>query len=489
MIGNAAHFIEIKTFHSYCFDLLGKIGNIEESENIIKTVVDKIGDGQVEINRITKTVLVIDEAQDMDQHEFNLIKSLMRQNEEMRVIAVGDDDQNIYEFRGSSSEHLEQFTRMARSAKHELIENFRSPANLVDFTNQFAQTITHRLKETPIISGCPGMGMIKIVHHQSAHLIIPIVNSVMATELSGSTCILTRTNEEALQVTGLLAKHKIAARLIQSNDFFPLYDLAEIRFFLNQVQPDEGVFVITDEAWNEGKRAFENKYAESTCFQVCINVIRDFEAANSGKKYFSDLHVFIRESKMEDFLETDNETIFVSTMHKAKGREFDNVFLLLVNYQATTDEARRLLYVAMTRAKKNLTIHLNNKILHHISAQNLMHIEDKSEYLIPIELAMHLSFKDVWLDFFVRKQYAINRLKSGDELICNGIECTTSRGEPVLRFSKSFADRIESMKQKNYIIHSVKVNFIVFWKKDEAEKEVKVILPEISFLYQHGNKI
>jgi ATP-dependent DNA helicase RecQ len=28
LIGNAANFIEIKTFHSYCFDLLGKVGTL-----------------------------------------------------------------------------------------------------------------------------------------------------------------------------------------------------------------------------------------------------------------------------------------------------------------------------------------------------------------------------------------------------------------------------------------------------------------------------
>lgn len=28
LIGNAANFVEIKTFHSYCFDLLGKIGSL-----------------------------------------------------------------------------------------------------------------------------------------------------------------------------------------------------------------------------------------------------------------------------------------------------------------------------------------------------------------------------------------------------------------------------------------------------------------------------
>ena len=39
LIGNAAAYIEIKTCHSYCFDLLGKIGSIEKSETIIKNTI------------------------------------------------------------------------------------------------------------------------------------------------------------------------------------------------------------------------------------------------------------------------------------------------------------------------------------------------------------------------------------------------------------------------------------------------------------------
>ena len=35
LIGNAAHFVEIKTFHSYCFDLLGRIGNLEDAQDIV----------------------------------------------------------------------------------------------------------------------------------------------------------------------------------------------------------------------------------------------------------------------------------------------------------------------------------------------------------------------------------------------------------------------------------------------------------------------
>ena len=103
LIGNAAHFVEIKTFHSYCFDLLGRIGNLDDAKDVVARAAQMIGDGEVEPNRIAKTVLVIDEAQDMSQEEYALVRALMTANEEMRVIAVGDDDQNIFEFRGSNS--------------------------------------------------------------------------------------------------------------------------------------------------------------------------------------------------------------------------------------------------------------------------------------------------------------------------------------------------------------------------------------------------
>ncbi|MDE0472909.1 MAG: RecQ family ATP-dependent DNA helicase [Ekhidna sp.] len=126
LIGNAANYIEIKTFHSYCFDLLGKVGSLEESDAILKKTLKKIKNREVEPSRITKTVLVIDEAQDMDEDEFNLVNTLIEKNEEMRVIAVGDDDQNIYEFRGSSSKYLEQFIQEKKGTKYELVENYRS---------------------------------------------------------------------------------------------------------------------------------------------------------------------------------------------------------------------------------------------------------------------------------------------------------------------------------------------------------------------------
>src|SRR5690606_41875288 len=93
LIGNAANFVEIKTFHSYCFDLLGKVGNLEKSGLILKKTIKRIKRREVELSRITKTVVVIDEAQDMDVDEYELIRCVMEENEAMRVIAVADDDQ------------------------------------------------------------------------------------------------------------------------------------------------------------------------------------------------------------------------------------------------------------------------------------------------------------------------------------------------------------------------------------------------------------
>ena len=190
LIGNAAHYIEIKTFHSYCFDLLGKVGSLEKSDAILKSTIEKIKNGEVEANRITKTVLVIDEAQDMDADEFALINTLMEQNEEMRVIAVGDDDQNIYEFRGASSKYLEQFMAERKAAKHELIENYRSKNNLVEFTNRFVKKIRHRLKETPIAAKQTDNGNIKLVRYQNGNLISPLVQDILSTGLAGTTCVL-----------------------------------------------------------------------------------------------------------------------------------------------------------------------------------------------------------------------------------------------------------------------------------------------------------
>lgn len=481
LIGNAANYIEIKTFHSYCFDLLGKVGSLEKSDGIISKTIQKIKNKEVEESRITKTVLVIDEAQDMNNDEFELINTLMQQNEEMRVIAVGDDDQNIYEFRGSSSIYLEQFIKVNNAVKYELVENYRSKNNLVDFSNQFVKLISKRLKQTPIIAKQKNNGRIKIVHYQNNNLINPLVQDIISSDIIGTTCILTKTNDEAQQIAGLLLNNNFPAKLIQSNDEFNLYNLYEVRFLLNELNLNDDVFIITDDVWENAKQELQHKLRNSSKFEICNKIIKDFEITNPKKKYKSDLETFIRESKIEDFFNENGETIFVSTIHKAKGKEFDNVLILLENFNYKKDDQKRQLYVAMTRAKNNLSIHLNSNLLDNITSINLERIEDNNIYLLPNALIIQLSFKDVWLDYFINRQYLISQLISGDKLNFTENECLDKNGKSILKFSKQFIERIKNLKSINYQLRSAKVNFIVYWKGEDTEEEIKIVLPELYF--------
>ena len=482
LIGNAAAFIEIKTFHAYCFDLLGKVGTIEKSQTIINKTVEKIRNKDIEPNRITKTVLVIDEAQDMDIHEFELIKALMEHNEEMRVIAVGDDDQNIYEFRGASSKYLEQFISEQKAQKVELIENYRSKANLVEFTNQFAKKITHRLKETPIVPHTNETGWVKLIKYSASNLIEPVVRNILSSDLIGTTCVLTHTNSEALQITGLLIHGGLQAKLIQTNEGFSLYNLVEVRYFIEQLNFAEEKYTITEENWKAAKRKLWNNYKESTKIDICINLIKDFELSNPKKKYQSDFEVFVRESKLEDFVSTNGETIFVSTIHKAKGKEFDNVFLMLNGFNPDSDAKKRELYVAMTRAKQKLTIHLNGNYLDDIACQNLERINNDSQYKPSNLLVIQLSHKDIWLDYFIYRQNIIAKLKSGDTLMVNSDGCFDENGNCILKFSNRYKETISNYQNKGYKLKESVINYIVYWKKEELEDELKIVLPELKFI-------
>ncbi|WP_373750121.1 UvrD-helicase domain-containing protein, partial [Jeotgalibaca porci] len=484
LIGNAASFVEIKTFHSYCFDVLGKVGSIEKSEEIIGKAVEKIRNNDIEPNRITKTVLVIDEAQDMNCHEFELIKALIEQNEEMRVIAVGDDDQNIYEFRGASSKYLEQFITEQKAKKVELIENYRSKANLVEFTNRFVEKTAHRLKETPIIPHSNEIGLLKLIKHTGSNLIEPVVNGILSSDLQGTTCVLTHTNFEALQIEGLLLYNGLPAKLIQTNDSFSLFNLLEVRYFINQLGFSEDKFIISDNSWKNAKRNLWDKYKESTKIDICINLIKDFELSNPKKKYQSDFEVFVKESKLEDFVSATGETIFVSTIHKAKGKEFDNVFLMLDGYYPDNDEKIRLLYVAMTRAKQNLTIHLNGNYLDDISCQHIEQIRDNSQYDQSKLLVTQLSHKDIWLDYFISKQGIIANHKSGDILIPNNDGCFDKNGNCIVKFSNGYKEKIIEYEKTGYKLSESKINYIVYWQKENQVDEILIVLPELKFIKQ-----
>ena len=480
LIGNAANFIQITTFHSYCFDLLGKVGDLEKSDKIIEQTVEKITAEEVELIKLTKTILVIDEAQDMSKAEYSLVKKLMEINGNIRVIAVGDDDQNIYAFRGSSSEYLKSLSSEPDAKKYELIENYRSNANIIEFANKFAENISQRFKTVPIMPMKKENGIINISKLTSNNIETPVVNAVLSIDLKGSTCIITRTNEEALNIAGLLLKNGVSARQIQTNNDFNLYNLVELRDFINDINLHFESCTITDDIWQNAKKNLIIKYEDSSNLIDVIKLINDFEETNNKTKYKSDFKQFIYESKLEDFLSTSGNTILVSTIHQTKGREFDNVFLALSDFKNINDEKKREIYVAITRAKENLHVLYNGNYLDNIRVENMKIMADNNFYPESTQISMHLSHKDVFLDYFASVQYDVDSIISGCELEINDKSCFYNKKQ-VLKFSSKFCEKIEYQKKKGYSLTRVFVKHIVFWKGKDMEKEIKIILPDVEF--------
>lgn len=482
LIGNAANFVEIKTFHSYCFDLLGKIGSLEGVEDVVKNAAEMIQNGEVEPGRIMKSVLVIDEAQDMDAHEFALVQALIRANDDMRVIAVGDDDQNIYEFRGSNSKYMAALLSRYGAVKYEMDENYRSKAGIVSLSNAFIAAMQNRMKTAPIQAVQSESGTVEMTHYISENMEEGLVNQVLQTDRGETSCILTNTNYEALQIVGLLTRKGKRAKLIQSNDGFSLYNLAEVRFFLKYIDERLNSPVIDDRLWNQAKERLSTVYSGSSCLPNCLKMLEEFEKANSTK-FRTDVGEFIRESNYDDFYEDDGDTISVSTIHRAKGREFHTVYLFLKNITVLNDETRRKLYVALTRAKDSLYIHCNTNLFDHDTLAGIVQKTDTSAYHEPNEILMQLTHKDVVLNFFKDKKEVILNMRSGDALAVSGIYLTAEvngRTISVAKFSKAFQEKLDLLASQGYQPYTAAVSYVVAWQGENDEEESAVLLPMLS---------
>ena len=449
LVGGAAHFVDIKTFHSYSFDLIGKQGNLEEAESVVKHAAEMIEKGEVEAAKIAKSVLVIDEAQDMGADDFRLVQALMHQNEDMRVIMVGDDDQNIYAFRGSDSRYMQSMIGQEGSKLYEMTDNYRSSQSIVECANRFVGRIPNRMKRTPIHSVSYETGLVKQLNSlQEANLRVP-----------GTTAILTRTNEEALQVAYEVEQSGLHATVAQSMGGFRFGNLAEVRFFLKKVSASNGEVSISKDQWEKAKQLTFETYSTSTCINVMKHFFSDFEKTHKTY-YHSDLREFVLESNIEDFITTEGNSIFVSTIHKAKGREFDTVYLMSTVPSRTVVEDMRAYYVGLTRAKRNLFLLTN---------------PPSQTASVFVALTMH----DVFLDFFKHRKDIILRLRSGEVLNYRDGYLLSVRGDNVALLSNAGKEKLKFWEDKGYVVTGAKVSYVLAWRPKDAVNDLAVCLANI----------
>ena len=487
--------IKITTFHGFCFQLLGQLGDLKKSKNVIQDCITAINNKEIDISSIiNKSVLLLDEFQDVNDVEWKLVQTIIDKAKNIRVIAVGDDDQNIYEFRGSSNKNMLEFKTKYNATQYSLIKNYRSSSHIVYFNNTLLNKIPNRLKTQELEPVDKKIECnIQLVRYNSSYLEKSLADKIVKDNYSGTRAVLVRTNKQALMLNTFLSELGERTRLITGLEGFSLDHLLELRTFTNFLKStinDAGL--IFNNQWDEAKDHFVSEHRLSIHFDVCLEIIKKFEFNYNKQKQLIDWYEYIREIKMEDAIHADSNAIIISTMHKSKGKEFDHVYLLLEDYDFTKAESKRVLYVGCSRAKKSLQIHCNSPFFDGFNPNlsSIVNFEGETEQ--PDHFELILGHKDIYLSSqkYYRTINRINSLKSGDPLIYDSVQFSDnvaiglakSGGGNVLLFSKEFMNKKYNIFIRDgYQLSGGNVEYLVYWYDAKEDKEYKVVLPKIKF--------
>ena len=96
--------------------------------------------------------ILVDEYQDIGPDQYDLIsalagRTLEENDEKLTTFPVGDDDQNIYAFNGSSTEFIRRFEADYGARPSYLTDNYRSTARIIAAANTVIEPAGHRMKE------------------------------------------------------------------------------------------------------------------------------------------------------------------------------------------------------------------------------------------------------------------------------------------------------------------------------------------------------
>lgn len=133
--------------HSY-YSTLDRFQFMSFGTQIVRAV-EALGDPEVH-KAVTDPIrhLIVDEYQDVNPAQEKLIELLAKPKGSADVVVVGDDDQAIYQWRGSSVEGIVSFTdRYQDVAQFKLLSNRRSRPGIVEVANLFARTIPGRIEK------------------------------------------------------------------------------------------------------------------------------------------------------------------------------------------------------------------------------------------------------------------------------------------------------------------------------------------------------
>ncbi len=388
--------------------------------------------------------LFVDEYQDLDDAKYALLSAMAGRamgasHRRLKVFAVGDDDQAIYGFDGARVDFIHQFEDDYRARRAVLRRCYRCPAAVLELGQALVAPLPGRLKagETlrvdPARRREPPMGA-WAAEDPVLQGRIPWVRAGSVREacaaLMDEVCRLVDRGVPPDRI-GVLARSR-------PGGLFPLRVAAEkrgvpFRWTLSSALPLARIREVAEVLeWLDGaddlvpRAAVEQRVAdlprgpwrEALC--GWLDSVRP--STRHAAEWRRELWLWARAGRAAEAV---GEGVHLGTMHGAKGLEFDHVLLLDDGAMPDTGEERRLLYVALTRARRSVQLHSTwdpspaFRALGH-PALELREIPPLAADLPPEHAYGVVCLADQWLDFLGRRPLgdpghrAWERARAGD---------------------------------------------------------------------------
>ena len=380
--------------------------------------------------------IMVDEYQDTNTLQADVIKLLA--SEHNNIMAVGDDAQSIYSFRGANFRNILDFPKLFENTKIiKLEQNYRSTQNILKLTNEIIskakEKYTKNLFSNIVSPQVPALICAKDTQME-ADFICQRILELLDEDISLSDiCVLTRNARMSYNLEIELSKRAIPFQKFGGPKFMETAHIkdvvAHLRVILN---PDDVISltrillllkgvgastvnnimpIIKGDLNPDIKLLPSNKSQSLTPLFNTLGQLRDYSTTKKPEEIVSAVINYYRPilkdkyddfskrekdldhfeylstqySNLEDFISdlaleppdasvegmyknnSDDEALTISTIHSAKGLEWDSVFIIgavdgrfpsaySFNSEEEMDEELRLMYVATTRAKNNLYI-------------------------------------------------------------------------------------------------------------------------------------